>query len=89
MAAGRPIVSFAGAAGILEHESTALLVADGDVNAFAEATMQLLSHPELGQRLGANAQRLVTNEYSWSQAAARVEAVYDNVLAAQARCGDT
>ncbi len=85
MAAGRPIVSFAGSAKILEHEHTGLLVDDGDVGAFAEAALRLLAHPELGERLGGNARELVVAQYGWQQVAAKVERVYETVLSRQRR----
>jgi glycosyltransferase involved in cell wall biosynthesis len=81
MAAGRPTVSFAGAAKIIEHECTGLVVPDGDVQAFADAMMHLLSRPELGIRLGTNAQRFVATQFGWHQQAVKVEAVYEGVLA--------
>ena len=81
MAAGRPIVSFAGSGKIIEHERTGLLAADGDVQSFADATLRLFSQPEFAARLGANAQALAIKDYGWSQVAANVEAVYEGVLA--------
>ena len=80
MAAGRPIVSFAGSARIIEHETTGLLVENGDVNAFAAATLRLLLHPQLGDRLGANAQRLANSDFGWQRAAAKTEEVYASLL---------
>jgi glycosyltransferase involved in cell wall biosynthesis len=85
MAAGRPIVSFAGSAKLIEHGRTGLVVNDGDVGAFAEATLDLLARPELGRELGANAQHLVVTQYGWHQVAAKVEAVYVDVLAERRR----
>ncbi len=76
MAAGRPIVSFAGSARLLEHEHTALIAADDDLDAFAAAAIRLTSDPALGARLAANAQRLVVAEHGWNQVAVKVEGVY-------------
>jgi glycosyltransferase involved in cell wall biosynthesis len=80
MASGRPIVSFAGSAKLLEHERTALLVTDGDVDAFAHSVCRLLDARGLGQLLAGNARRLVLAEHSWSQVAARVEVVYRHLV---------
>jgi glycosyltransferase involved in cell wall biosynthesis len=88
MAAGRPIVSFAGSAKVIEHERTGLLAADGDVQAFAAATLRLFSQPEFAARLGANAQALVIKAYGWDQVAAKVEAVYEGALADHRRRGN-
>lgn len=81
MAAGRPIVSCAGSAKLLSHGSTGLVVADGDARGFADATLELLANPELGQKLGSNARRLVEQQYTWDRVAAKVERVYEDVLA--------
>jgi glycosyltransferase involved in cell wall biosynthesis len=85
MATGRPIVSYAGSAKLIEHGRSALVVADGDVQAFADATLHLLASPELGRELGANARRLVEAQYSWDRTAARVESVYEEVLGERGR----
>jgi glycosyltransferase involved in cell wall biosynthesis len=81
MAAGRPIVSCAGSAKLLSHGSTGLVTPDGDAQAFADATLRLLANPDLGNELGANARRLVEQEYTWDGVAAKVERVYEDVLA--------
>ena len=80
MASATPVVSFAGAAKILQHEQSGLIVSDGDVAAFAAAIVRLIRDPELAARLGECARALVTAEYSWDQVAARVEQVYARVL---------
>lgn len=76
MAAGRPIVTFAGSAALLKHERTGLLVADGDVHGFADAIARVLRDPDLGQRLGRAARETVVAGHGWSQVAENVEAVY-------------
>jgi glycosyltransferase involved in cell wall biosynthesis len=85
MATGRPIVSYAGSAKLIEHGRSALVVADGDAQAFADATLHLLARPQLGRELGANARRLVEAQYSWDGVAARVESVYEEVLGERGR----
>jgi glycosyltransferase involved in cell wall biosynthesis len=80
MAAGRPVVSFAGSAALLRHERTGLVVADGDTDAFANAVLRLLDDTDLGHRLGAEARRTVVAAYGWRQVAERVTAVYDSLL---------
>jgi glycosyltransferase involved in cell wall biosynthesis len=79
MAAGKPIVSFAGSAKYLTHGERGLVVENGDVIAFAEATRQLLSEPALARRLGENARNYVRAESSWEKSAERIEAVYEHV----------
>ncbi len=76
MAAGRPIVSFAGTARFLVHESNGLVVADGDVDGFAAAILRLIDDQSLSMRLGAQARRLARDQLSWSRMAAMLEDVY-------------
>jgi len=85
MAAGKPIVSFAGSGRVLEHGRTAWLVPDEDVRAFGEGVLHLLSQPRLAAELGANARRQVMREYNWSRVADLVEAVYDRVTNGRVR----
>ena len=80
MSAARPIVSFEGSAHGLEHEKTALVVPDGDTEAFAAAVVQLLEQPVMAARLGANARRTSRERHSWDSTAHRVEMVYERVL---------
>jgi glycosyltransferase involved in cell wall biosynthesis len=85
MAAGKPIVSFAGSGGVLEHGRTAWLVPDEDVHAFGGGVLHLLGQPRLAAELGANARRQVMQEYNWGRVADLVEAVYDRVTNGRVR----
>ena len=76
MAAGKAIVASAGSAKVLEHERTGLVVANGDVSGFADAVLRLADDPELGEELGKRAREKVENEFSWENAAERLEPVY-------------
>ena len=80
MAAGKPIVSFAGAASILEHKKTGWIVENDNIMAFAEGVLHLLECPMLAHQLGANAWQHVTTEYSWDKTAQKTEAVYARLL---------
>ena len=80
MAAGKPIVSFAGSAADLREEEVALLVEGGDPKAFAAAILDLLDDPDLCRRLGANALAFVSRERSWERTAQRTEHVYRQAL---------
>jgi glycosyltransferase involved in cell wall biosynthesis len=79
MAAGKAIVASAGAAKLLEHERTGLVVANGDVAAFARALLRLAADPGLGAALGRCARELVEREYSWASAAERLEGIYSRL----------
>lgn len=80
-AGGAAIVSFAGSAKNIEHERTGLIASDGDVAAFAASILRLLGDPALQARLRTQARRLAVRTLSWEKNAARVEAVYDKLLA--------
>ena len=81
MAAGRPIVSFAGSASALVADKTGLVVPDGDLEGFAAAIRRLLDEPALGAKLGAAARRNAERSYSWRRVAREVEAAYQAMLA--------
>lgn len=84
MAAGRPIVSFESSAWLLEHETEALIVPDGDIQSFANAALRLLREPALGQSLGRAAQNRVIAGYGWEKVAERVESVYECTIGPRA-----
>ena len=85
MAAGKPIVSFAGSAHILDHERTGLIVPDADIGGFADAILRLLQAPEFARTLGAAARRDVEETYSWQGVARKVESVYAATIERRAR----
>lgn len=75
MAAGRPVVSTAvGAEGLLIHPSRDILLAD-DPEAFAEACLSLLEHPDRRQALAAAALEMVSANFSWEQVVTQFEEV--------------
>ncbi len=84
MAAGKPIVSFAGSGRLLEHGRTGWVVPDEDTDAFGAAVLHLLSEPDMARGLGAAARRYVADHYSWDRSAQQVEAVYERVSDARA-----
>ena len=81
MAAGRPVVSFAGSAPGLSHRDTAWLAADSDVQSFAFGVLALLDESSLGERLGDNARRFVQANHTWARSARVAEIMYDRLLA--------
>jgi len=80
MAAGKGIVSSAGSAKLLEHERTGLIVPNGDVNAFAAAIVRLAEDRAYATALGSAARDYVERNYSWDQAAERLERIYERLL---------
>jgi glycosyltransferase involved in cell wall biosynthesis len=79
MAAGCPIVSFAGSARHLVHEANALIVSDGDVDAFSAAIVRLVGDRNFARGLGRNAQRHVRSLMTWQHTATGIEQVYERV----------
>jgi glycosyltransferase involved in cell wall biosynthesis len=82
MALGRPIIAtrVGGLAEVLEHEVTALLVPSLDVGAIVHAIARLHDSPELGVRLGAQAQRVQRALYSLRAMSEHYQEIYRTVL---------
>jgi glycosyltransferase involved in cell wall biosynthesis len=80
MAAGKPVVSFEGSAPGVRHRQTGWLVADGDVDGFAEGALTLLGNAELASALGRNARQLVEDQHDWERSADLTESIYRRVL---------
>jgi glycosyltransferase involved in cell wall biosynthesis len=85
MAAGKPVLSFAGSAPGVHHQRTGWLVADGDVDGFAEGALTLLGNAELAKALGQNARRLVQDQHDWERSAELTESIYRRVIRERAR----
>jgi len=85
MAAGCPIVSFEGSARHLVHEDNALIVRDGDVEAFSAAILRLVDDRDFARRLGRSAQDQVRRNMTWQHTAASIEQVYRRVTGSVAR----
>jgi glycosyltransferase involved in cell wall biosynthesis len=68
MAAGRAIVAsdLPGWSDVVQHEQNALLVAAGDVEAFAQAIRRLRDDMTLREKLGQNARARALVHYTWS-----------------------
>jgi glycosyltransferase involved in cell wall biosynthesis len=80
MAAGKPVVSFAGSAKHLVSGEHGLVVDNADTAAFARAVIRLLNDSDLSRRLGAKGREFVRSHLSWSSTARQVEAVYERLL---------
>jgi phosphatidylinositol alpha-mannosyltransferase len=83
MAAGKAIVSSAvdGCAEVLEHGRTALLVPPKDKDALAAAIGTLLADPDRRRALS-EAARAASRAYDIATCVARMQDLYDEVLAA-------
>jgi glycosyltransferase involved in cell wall biosynthesis len=80
MAAGKGIVCSEGSAKVMEHERTGLVVPNGDVNAFAASIVRLAADTDYANTLGAAAREYVERNYSWDQAAERLERIYSSLV---------
>jgi glycosyltransferase involved in cell wall biosynthesis len=81
LAMGKPMVSTSlGCEGVAVRNGEHLVIADGAEN-FATGVVQLFDDSALGRKLGCAGRGLVEQEYSWSLAGERVEALYQRVAA--------
>jgi glycosyltransferase involved in cell wall biosynthesis len=86
MAAGKPVVATAGG-GVLEivlDRVTGLLVGMGDVDEMSAAICRLLEDPEAAKRMGERGRARVLEHFNIKETVAKIEGVYDEVLAARA-----
>jgi len=83
MAAALPIVASAvgGVPEIIRPGRTGALVAENDVQGFAETVIRLIEDRAEARRLGGGARRFVETDYSLETAVRRVEKTYQEVLA--------
>lgn len=79
MAAGRPIVSFAGSAKHLRHGEDGWVVANDDVGGFADAIDLLLEDRSLARVMGDNAREYVRAQRSWESVGEQIEEVFRDV----------
>jgi phosphatidylinositol alpha-1,6-mannosyltransferase len=83
LAAGTPVVttSVGGIGSVVEHDRSALVVAERDPQALAVTIDALLADPDRRDRIGRAGRALVNERFGWCAAAARFEAAYDRALA--------
>jgi glycosyltransferase involved in cell wall biosynthesis len=82
--AARPIVVAAGSAKGLADEDSALVVADRDVHALAQALLRLHDEPELAARLARAARRRATAMGEGAEFASQLDAIYGKIRAERA-----
>jgi glycogen(starch) synthase len=78
----RPVVAFdiGGVNEAVRDGETALLVKRGDTDAMAEAISKLLADPELREKMGSNARKFVTENFTWDLCAQKMMQVYREAL---------
>ena len=84
MAAAKPVVSFTGSAPGLRHGENAWLVADGDVDGFADGALTLIGAPLVADAMGLAARRFVEAQHSWGRSAEQLESLFRRVVARRA-----
>jgi glycosyltransferase involved in cell wall biosynthesis len=61
---------------VLEHERTGLVVANNDVDGFANAVLRLFDDPQFAEMLGENAKSQVQEFFVWESSIRSLEAIY-------------
>ncbi len=79
MAAGIPVISFAGTAKLIEHEKSGWIVPDDDTQALADAIDHLLNHRQQAEQLGVEAKAYATAHLSWDRVAEKCEHIYQQL----------
>lgn len=81
MACGRPLIMGAEgqAAAIIQEAGSGIVVPPEDAQAFADAVVELKSHPELSGRLGANGRKFVTSRFTRRLKAARYAEILESL----------
>jgi glycosyltransferase involved in cell wall biosynthesis len=85
MAAGKAIVACEGSAKLLRDGETAVIVANGDEQAFAGAVVGLLDDPEKRRRLGRGARAAVQAACASEPMFLQIESIYRRVLSSRGR----
>ncbi len=80
MAAGKPLVAFAGSVEPFEPGKSAIAVGSEDWAAFGDAVVALLESPDRARRMGERAREKVMAEFSWPIRGRQIESVYELVL---------
>ena len=85
MACGRPVIGSAvgGITYTIVNGETGFLVPPRDPQALAERLYQLLTQPELCERMGVAARQRVEHEFTWETVARRTADLYETALAAR------
>ena len=83
LASGTPLITTAagGIGAVVEHDATALVVAERDPGSLAATIRRAIGDPALRQRIGGAARGLVEARFGWRETAARFEEAYERALA--------
>ena len=79
MAGGLPVVSFAGSARHMIDGQHGRIIANHDVQGFAAGIIGYLNDNDSARAHGGNAKQFVQDHFTWSQVAAQLEALYEQL----------
>lgn len=80
MAAGRPVVSTSlGSEGIPAVHGENILIAD-EPQEFAKAVAALIDNPDLAEKLGRNARKLMEEQYAWEKGVQVLERILEKMM---------
>lgn len=85
MAGAAPIVSFEGSAKNIKHNESGLLIADDNIDEFANGILRLLHNQTLARELGRAAQLFARINFNWELNAIAVEQIYGQIIDDRAR----
>jgi glycosyltransferase involved in cell wall biosynthesis len=80
MAAGKPVVSFAGSAKSLCHEYSGYVAKNDDVEDLANGISVLLQHPDVAKIMGERARASLEGVFDWPTLAAGVAETYRQLM---------
>ena len=82
MACGKPVVTteIVGIAKDARERNCGKIIEPKNVDALADAVIEVLQDKESAKRMGANGRRLVEEKYGWKKVGEMVQSVYEDVL---------
>lgn len=83
LASGTPLITTTagGIGAVVEHDATALVVAERDASALAASIRRAVADPDLRRRIGGAGRGLAESRFGWRETAARFEETYQRALA--------
>lgn len=80
MAVGKPIVSFAGTAHIIQHGKTGWVIHNESAQSFAAGISHLLNNNELAKEMGENARNYIRQNFSWHSRGKEIIKIYQKLI---------
>ena len=82
MAYSKPVIACSGQGieDIIRHKETGILVEPKNINNLTEEMNLLLSNTEKAKEMGERGKKIVMENYTWSQVAAKIIKIYQNII---------